>query len=119
MVNKMNQKYQFKNQYLIILILVIYIFYGISWIINSSFVVDDERYFCLSDDMMISMRYANNLSDGHGLVWNKKDEKKVEGFSNFLWVLFMTIFNTLPIPLSKVSIFIQLSALLFLILNHH
>lgn len=37
-----------------------------------------------SDDAYISYRYARNLSDGLGLVWNPGEH--VEGYSNFLWV---------------------------------
>jgi len=37
-----------------------------------------------SDDAYISFRYARNLADGLGPVWNRGDH--VEGYSNFLWV---------------------------------
>ncbi len=37
-----------------------------------------------SDDAYISYRYARNLSDGIGPVWNNGDH--VEGYTNFLWV---------------------------------
>jgi hypothetical protein len=39
----------------------------------------------ISDDALISLRYASRLLDGHGLTWN--DGERVEGYSNFLWVL--------------------------------
>jgi len=35
------------------------------------------------DDAFITFRYAANLADGHGLVFNIGD--RVEGYSNFLW----------------------------------
>jgi hypothetical protein len=38
------------------------------------------------DDAFISFRYAENLTDGHGLVFND-NEQPIEGYSNFLWVL--------------------------------
>jgi hypothetical protein len=38
-----------------------------------------------SDDAFISFRYARNLVDGHGLVFNPGE--RVEGYTNFLWVL--------------------------------
>ncbi len=38
-----------------------------------------------SDDAYISYRYARNLSDGLGLVWNPGVH--VEGYSNFSWVV--------------------------------
>ena len=37
------------------------------------------------DDSYISYRYAQNLADGHGLVFNAGE--RVEGFSNLLWTL--------------------------------
>ena len=37
------------------------------------------------DDAFIAFRYARNLADGHGLVFNRGE--RVEGFTDFLWVL--------------------------------
>lgn len=56
-----------------------------------------ERFFWLDDDMMISMRYARNLAAGNGLVWNA-GEPPVEGFSNFLWTLFMALPHAVGLP---------------------
>ena len=39
----------------------------------------------LTDDAFISFRYARNLVDGHGLVFNPGE--RVEGYTNFLWTL--------------------------------
>ena len=39
----------------------------------------------LCDDAFISFRYALNLVEGHGLVFNAGE--RVEGYTNFLWVL--------------------------------
>ena len=38
-----------------------------------------------TDDAFISFRYARNLLEGHGLVFNPGEY--VEGYTNFLWVL--------------------------------
>ena len=38
------------------------------------------------DDMYITLRYAQNWSEGHGLVWNV-GEPVVEGYSNFSFVV--------------------------------
>lgn len=46
-----------------------------------------SRTACLFDDAMIGMRYAENLARGHGLVWNPGE--RVEGYTNFLWILAM------------------------------
>lgn len=39
------------------------------------------------DDAFISYRYAQNLVEGNGLVWNPGEN--VEGYSNFLWVMLL------------------------------
>ncbi len=43
------------------------------------------------DDAFITYRYAENLADGRGLVFNPDDGYPVEGYSNFLWVLFLAL----------------------------
>lgn len=40
------------------------------------------------DDANIFFRYARNLAEGHGLVWNPGGER-VEGFSSPVWVLLL------------------------------
>ena len=85
------------------------------FIYQSSFVgIDGERYFCLIDDAMISMRYAWNLSHGLGLVWNPGEY--VEGYTNPL----MTFIMALPtLALDKVSavLAIQILGVLFMLVN--
>ena len=44
-----------------------------------------ETAWFLTDDAFISFRYARNLLEGNGLVFNVGE--RVEGYSNFLWVL--------------------------------
>ena len=39
----------------------------------------------IQDDAFISFRYARNLVEGNGLVWNPGE--RVEGYTNFLWTL--------------------------------
>ncbi len=41
------------------------------------------------DDAYITFRYAENYVNGHGLVYNIGE--KVEGYTNFLWLLFMIL----------------------------
>jgi hypothetical protein len=40
-----------------------------------------------ADDSYITFRFARNLAQGAGVVWNP-GEPPVEGYSNFLWMLF-------------------------------
>lgn len=49
-------------------------------------------YRFLTDDAFISFRYARNLADGHGLVFNPGFER-VEGYTNFLWVVILAAFD--------------------------
>lgn len=42
-----------------------------------------------SDDAYISYRYARNLAEGHGLVFNPGE--RVEGYSNFLYVILISL----------------------------
>jgi len=94
-------------------ILLIYTLYAGLYIYRTSFLVDGERYFVLFDDAMISMRYAKHLAEGYGPTWNI-GETPVEGYTNPLWMAFMSIFHLFPIPASKISLFIQISGALFL-----
>ncbi|MBU1880572.1 hypothetical protein KKA08_00960, partial [bacterium] len=41
--------------------------------------IGGERYWWLGDDAMISMRYAHNLANGDGLVWNAGEY--IEGYT--------------------------------------
>jgi arabinofuranosyltransferase len=76
----------------------------------------EKRYFVLFDDAMISMRYARNLANGDGLVWNPGGEK-VEGYTNPLWVGYMALFHLPEIDVAHTSLFIQASGALLLLLN--
>lgn len=49
-----------------------------------------------NDDAFISYRYVKNLNNGHGLVFNPGE--KIEGYSNFLWVLILSVFDFLGVP---------------------
>ena len=96
-------------------ILAAYVLYAAVFIYKTSFVIEGVRYFSLFDDSMISMRYARNLAQGNGLVWNANE--RVEGYTNPLWVGFMAIFHLLPIPISKISLCIQISGAIFVLLS--
>ncbi len=65
------------------------------------------RYWWLGDDAMISMRYAHNLSSGHGLVWNPGE--RVEGYTNFLWTITMAVVHLLPVSLARTSLVLSLT----------
>lgn len=53
------------------------------------YLVNVGRYNFLGDDSFIVFRYARNLVDGYGLVFNLGE--RVEGYTSFLWVLCMAL----------------------------
>ncbi len=86
------------------------------FIARTTFSIGGITYFTLVDDAMISMRYAQHLARGSGLVWNI-GQKPVEGFTNPAWVLIMTVFHLLLIPTSKISLGVMLLSALILLAN--
>jgi hypothetical protein len=68
----------------------LYLLWSGVFIYHSSFIaINGQRYFSLVDDAMVSMRYAWNFSHGLGLVWNANEH--VEGYSNLLMTLIMSV----------------------------
>jgi hypothetical protein len=57
--------------------------------------VDGTSYYALADDQMISMRYAKNFARYGELAWNP-GQAPTEGFSNPLWVGYMTLWHLAP-----------------------
>jgi len=89
------------------------LFYGV-FIARTAFSIESELRFTLIDDAMISMRYARNLADGYGLVWNPGGEA-VEGYTNPLWTVFMAGVHLLPIPERLVSLPVMILGALLLL----
>jgi len=61
---------------------------------------------CLSldftqDDAFISYRYVENFIQGNGLVFNSGE--RVEGYTNFLWIIILSIFARLGLNIITVS----------------
>ena len=98
------------------MLFVFFILYSSYFIYQTSFKIGETRFFCLFDDAMISMKYAKNFANGMGLVWNAGGER-VEGITNLLWTISMSFFHLLPVSISKISLVIQLSALLCLLVS--
>lgn len=105
-----------KSKYYFAIVVFCLIAYSLLFILNSSFVLDGKRYFCLHDDSMISMCYAKNFAEGHGLIWTKLNDR-VEGFSNPLWVVVMILFHLFFEDLSKIPLLVQFLGLIFLVVN--
>ena len=59
------------------------------------------RLKIIQDDAYISYRYIANFLNGDGLVYNIGEH--IEGFTNFGWVIYLTLFGTLGIDYILVS----------------
>jgi hypothetical protein len=85
-------------------------------LVGGLFIVHALHYWLLIDDAFITFRYARNLIDGAGLVFNIGE--RVEGYSNLLWTLLMAGGMTVGVPPETLSRLVSLiSALTVLVLT--
>jgi len=56
------------------------------------------------DDTYIFLRYAENLANGNGLVFNPGE--RVEGYTSFLWVLLLGLFSRLGLDSASTAVFL-------------
>jgi arabinofuranosyltransferase len=66
-----------------------------------------------SDDAYISYRYARNLAEGDGLVFNPGE--RVEGYSNFLYVILMSLGFASGLPDAAIYPFATILNLFFML----
>jgi arabinofuranosyltransferase len=90
----------------VVLVIVADALWSAGYVQRTSFEREGERVFCLWDDAMISMRYARNLVEGHGLVWNPGGEH-VQGYTNLGVTLVMAALHLLPLGPTRVSLAFQ------------
>jgi hypothetical protein len=83
---------------------------------RNTFTIAGHRYLVLYDDAMISMRYARNLAAGSGLVWNP-GKPPVEGYTNFLWTLWMALIHLTGVDETKSSLAVAGSGAFILLGN--
>ena len=104
-----------KQNWVLLLLSMLFVGWALAFIYHSSYVAIDGRlYFNLFDDAMISMRYAWNFSHGNGLVWNVGDAERVEGYTNLLMTLMMSI-ATLLFEKRYAVLVIQLTGIFFML----
>ena len=65
---------------------------------------------------MISMRYARNLAQGQGLVWNV-GEAPIQGFTNLGWTLILALFHFIPFSPLHISLAVMILAAFILLAN--
>lgn len=87
----------------------------------ATYLVHALRFHFVCDDAYISFRYARNLAAGLGLRFNPGESPPVEGFSNLLWVLVMSLFEWAKLPPAVGSCVVSVScgALLILLVMRH
>jgi hypothetical protein len=76
------------------------------------------RSYFLIDDAFISFRYAKNWAEGLGPVYNPGIDQPVEGYSNFSWVVMLTVGAMLgmsPVVLAPALSIIAAALTLFLV----
>jgi len=66
-------------------------------------------YWFLTDDAYISFRYARNLAEGYGLVFNPGYER-VEGYTDLLWVLLLAGAHAAGFAIERVAPLLSLAA---------
>jgi len=80
--------------------------------------IDQKTSHWMVDDAFISFRYAENLASGKGLVYNEGE--RVEGYTNFLWVILLSTCKKFGIDIVPMSQYLSLiSALLIIIILFH
>jgi arabinofuranosyltransferase len=77
------------------------------FLLRTAFRVDGQLYFSLFDDAMIAMQYAKTLAATGQLTWYP-DTPPVEGVTNLLWVLVMTLVHLLPISIALTSLVVSM-----------
>jgi arabinofuranosyltransferase len=71
-------------------------------LILAAFVAHAVWLQCVAEDAYITYRFARNVAEGHGFVWNP-GEPPVEGFTNFLWVGISAAAYRLGLDLPRVT----------------
>ena len=100
---------------LAVLLVVAALFYAV-FIGRTSFRVSGRQFFTLIDDAMISMRYAQHLGQGSGLLWNI-GEPPIQGFTNPGWMLVMALLHAVAIPQSSISLAVMAVSAAILLAN--
>jgi hypothetical protein len=92
-------------------ILAILVFITLAFIICIAYLKNFNFYH---DDAFISLKYAQNLSNGNGLVWNINEY--VQGYTNFLLVIILSLFSYLGIDLYLASRLVGICSYLALVI---
>lgn len=78
-----------------------------------------ENFSFIVDDSFITFRYVDHLAQGVGLFWNKSDLKPTEGYTSFLWILFLVPSKILDLDLVIYSKLLSISLILIIALIYY
>src|ERR1043165_8250552 len=81
-----------------------YILICITAIIAGTFISWQMRW--LGDDIFITLRYVQNFVEGNGIVYNTGE--RVEGYTDFLWLLIVSFFAWLKFDAPSVTLVLGL-----------
>ncbi len=66
------------------------------------------------DDSYITYRYARNLADGIGPVWNRGEH--VEGYTSFLWMLLLAVMHVVGFDIEFAALLLGIASMIALFL---
>lgn len=73
----------------------------LSLIVLALFFTGLSFYHYLPDDTFITLRYARNVARGDGFAFNRGE--RIEGYSNFLWLIILVFAEKIGLPLLVTS----------------
>lgn len=68
-----------------------------------------------ADDAYITYRYARNLANGLGPVWNEGE--RVEGYTSFLWMLLLASLNVVGVDIEVGAALLAIASMLALLVS--
>ena len=111
MYNQLNENSHLKKK--IYFLLFSGILTCLYFILISSVDSETGRIFTLSDDIMISMSYAKTFVNTGELIWYDSGPK-VQGYTNFLYTIFLSFIHLLDFSPSINSLIVSISNLVLI-----
>jgi|GEM_PF-1715506 len=106
----MNKKLANNYKYIV---LIPGVLFGLFFIFKTGVTSSLSKQFTLSDDVMISMTYAKTLAESGSFVWYESSPR-VQGYTNFLWTILLTLIHLFNLSGSLNALFVSLLNLILL-----
>ncbi len=75
------------------------------------FIILALQYWFIQDDSFITYRYVRNILRGYGPIFNTTE--RVEGYTNFLWLIILSFFGKLGFSFSEIISISQVLGIVF------